>query len=337
MPADGPLDLFGMDEGDGSDPVAPDGHLRAEWVSGGWSDNPERMARWAGAGPHGGRAAAGGAGRAGRPADGRRDGPLRVHRRTAVRGAVRGRAADGPGGRGAGPDLLYRPPAAQRGRSRGPAGGPRRGGAAARACGCHRRPAQPGPGAIAAGQGRRGRAGHPGLAAAGDAGRASAGRRAARVAEGGADRHHVRIRVAGCASRRRRAAARRVDRLGRRGGPDDRVGGPAQHARPRCARRSWPPTGTCSSGPTWARSSRGCWPRCPGIRRWWRRPGPTICTRRWRRSSAWTGRSPRSRSSARCTGRPPATAPRRCAACQRGLSGGDGLPRRRRPGRAGRP
>ena len=47
MPAGGPLDLFGMDEGDASDPVAPDGHLRPEWVSGGWSDSPERMARWA--------------------------------------------------------------------------------------------------------------------------------------------------------------------------------------------------------------------------------------------------------------------------------------------------
>ena len=47
MPADGPLDLFGMDEGDVGDPVAPDGHLRPEWVSGGWSDTPERMARWA--------------------------------------------------------------------------------------------------------------------------------------------------------------------------------------------------------------------------------------------------------------------------------------------------
>jgi len=47
MPADGPLDLFGMDEGDASDPVAPDGHLRSGWVSGGWSDSPERMARWA--------------------------------------------------------------------------------------------------------------------------------------------------------------------------------------------------------------------------------------------------------------------------------------------------
>jgi DNA polymerase I len=47
LPADGPLDLFGMDEGDGSDPVAPDGHLRPEWAGGGWSVSPERMARWA--------------------------------------------------------------------------------------------------------------------------------------------------------------------------------------------------------------------------------------------------------------------------------------------------
>jgi DNA polymerase I len=50
MPADGPLDLFGMsgpDDGDDADPVAPDGHLRPEWVSGGWSDNADRIGRWA--------------------------------------------------------------------------------------------------------------------------------------------------------------------------------------------------------------------------------------------------------------------------------------------------
>jgi DNA polymerase-1 len=51
MPAGGPLDLFGSDlfgdEGDASDPVAPDGHLRPEWLSGGWSDSSGRMARWA--------------------------------------------------------------------------------------------------------------------------------------------------------------------------------------------------------------------------------------------------------------------------------------------------
>jgi DNA polymerase I len=50
MPAGGPLDLFGMtgpDDGDEDDPVAPDGYLRPEWVSGGWSDHPDRLARWA--------------------------------------------------------------------------------------------------------------------------------------------------------------------------------------------------------------------------------------------------------------------------------------------------
>jgi DNA polymerase-1 len=54
MPAAGPPDLFGMSElsglsapGDGDDPVSPDGHLRSEWVSGGWSDSPERIAHWA--------------------------------------------------------------------------------------------------------------------------------------------------------------------------------------------------------------------------------------------------------------------------------------------------
>jgi DNA polymerase I len=49
-PADGPLDLFAMsgpDDGDAGDPVAPDGHLRPEWVSGGWSDSADRIARWA--------------------------------------------------------------------------------------------------------------------------------------------------------------------------------------------------------------------------------------------------------------------------------------------------
>jgi DNA polymerase-1 len=47
LPAAGPLDLFGIEGGDAGDPVAPDGHLRVEWVSGGWSDSLERIARWA--------------------------------------------------------------------------------------------------------------------------------------------------------------------------------------------------------------------------------------------------------------------------------------------------
>jgi DNA polymerase I len=49
-PADGPLDLFGMsgpDDGDADDPVAPDGHLRPDWVSGGWSESAGRITRWA--------------------------------------------------------------------------------------------------------------------------------------------------------------------------------------------------------------------------------------------------------------------------------------------------
>jgi DNA polymerase I len=50
VPAGGPLDLFGMsgpDDGDADDPVAPDGQLRPEWVSGGWSDSLGRLGRWA--------------------------------------------------------------------------------------------------------------------------------------------------------------------------------------------------------------------------------------------------------------------------------------------------
>ncbi len=51
VPAAGPPDLFGMpgwDDGDAEDPVAPGGQLRRDWASGGWSDSPERLARWAG-------------------------------------------------------------------------------------------------------------------------------------------------------------------------------------------------------------------------------------------------------------------------------------------------
>ncbi len=45
-----PPDLFalsGPDDGEAADPVAPDGQLRSDWVSGGWSDSPDRIARWA--------------------------------------------------------------------------------------------------------------------------------------------------------------------------------------------------------------------------------------------------------------------------------------------------
>ena len=50
MPAAGPPDLFSLadhDRGDPEDPVRDDGHLRADWVDGGWAASPDRLARWA--------------------------------------------------------------------------------------------------------------------------------------------------------------------------------------------------------------------------------------------------------------------------------------------------
>jgi len=53
MPSTGPLDLFSQaaqdlgDDGDPDGPVRPDGYLRPDWVSGGWSNEPDRIVRWA--------------------------------------------------------------------------------------------------------------------------------------------------------------------------------------------------------------------------------------------------------------------------------------------------
>ncbi len=47
IPAAGPLDLFGMSQGDDSDPVGPEGYLRPDWIGGGWSESSDRLARWA--------------------------------------------------------------------------------------------------------------------------------------------------------------------------------------------------------------------------------------------------------------------------------------------------
>lgn len=44
----GLLDDHGDDGGDPEDPVRPDGHLRPEWTSGGWSASPDRLASWSG-------------------------------------------------------------------------------------------------------------------------------------------------------------------------------------------------------------------------------------------------------------------------------------------------
>jgi DNA polymerase-1 len=52
LPGTGQLDLLedSGDEGsDSEDPVRPDGHLRPEWVSGGWARSTSRIARWASA------------------------------------------------------------------------------------------------------------------------------------------------------------------------------------------------------------------------------------------------------------------------------------------------
>ncbi len=54
IPATGPLDLFSQaehaeGEGDSAGPVRADGHLRAEWVAGGWAATPDRLADWAAA------------------------------------------------------------------------------------------------------------------------------------------------------------------------------------------------------------------------------------------------------------------------------------------------
>ncbi|MCU1373634.1 MAG: putative polymerase [Actinomycetia bacterium] len=45
IPRSGPLDLFSQDEGDGA--VRRDGHLQAEWASGGWATSTDRLVRWA--------------------------------------------------------------------------------------------------------------------------------------------------------------------------------------------------------------------------------------------------------------------------------------------------
>ncbi len=48
LPASGPPDLFQQgDGGDPDEPAGPSGHLRPEWIDGGWRASPERVARWA--------------------------------------------------------------------------------------------------------------------------------------------------------------------------------------------------------------------------------------------------------------------------------------------------
>lgn len=49
LPTLGQLDLLSDhgDEGDPNRPIRPDGHLRPEWIAGGWAESPDRLAAWA--------------------------------------------------------------------------------------------------------------------------------------------------------------------------------------------------------------------------------------------------------------------------------------------------
>jgi DNA polymerase-1 len=50
IPTTAPADLFGdagRGDGDPDDPIRPDGHLRPEWLGGGWCATPERLRQWA--------------------------------------------------------------------------------------------------------------------------------------------------------------------------------------------------------------------------------------------------------------------------------------------------
>ena len=223
LPASGPLDLFAQgDGGDGRRPgLAPDGHLRPEWIDGGWADGPERLARWAELALDRRRAAAGGAGRAGRPADGPAHGPRPSRRpsccapscrptgcrwtgrspsRSWPRSSGPGRAARPrrPGARAArDAEVLRHAPAGATADLRSPAPGARR---------CWPRSGVDVPDTRA-------------WRLRDAAGRPSARRRAAGLAQGRADRHHLRLRAGwtstsaptvGCAARGPAPTARRA-------------------------------------------------------------------------------------------------------------------------------
>ena len=49
LPVEGQLDLLSDhgDDGDGDEPVRPDGYLRPDWAGGGWTSSPTRVERWA--------------------------------------------------------------------------------------------------------------------------------------------------------------------------------------------------------------------------------------------------------------------------------------------------
>ena len=267
---------------DAHDPVRPDGYLRPGWCR----DRAAGPRGGGGLGPHRARGRRRPPGRprgAARPAPGpARARPGRADRLVGVgRGGAGGRAGrdrapprprDGaPPHRGA-----RRPPARRRGRGGGDAADPgrrvrdlvpgRRG----------RRPAQPRTGAGAAAPRGHRRARHAVLAAGAPPRDAPGGRRAAAVAQGGAGRHDLRLRLARPARGCGRPAARAVDRLRRRRRADDRLRGaaqPAGRAPPGRGRRARARAGPRRPGAGGApRPRRGV--GRPGARRGHRRPGP---------------------------------------------------------------
>ena len=233
IPGTGQLDLFGGggDEGtDPEDPVRPDRHLRPEWTGGGWGRDPERLARWAETALRASvlqqrrLAAAPAAGDVAATARSESAAELLCAELTADGLPIDLDRAEQIIASFAGPRPRDAAEAAASPRT------PGRHGAAAGAQLCRHRPAQPGPGAHPAGPGRHRRPGHPVLAAGTLRRRAPGDRGAAGLAQGRADRHHLRLRVAGPQRRPGRPAARRLERFGRRGRPDDRAGRPAQPA-----------------------------------------------------------------------------------------------------------
>ena len=98
VPTMAPPDLFSYaeDDGDGEDPVRPDGYLRPEWAGGGWARTSGRVLRWAELAVQAAALQQASLADARRPAEGGRLGPFGVDGRAALRRAVRRRAADGP-------------------------------------------------------------------------------------------------------------------------------------------------------------------------------------------------------------------------------------------------
>ena len=246
------------DTSDPDQPVRPDGHLRPDWIDGGWRATPERT-RYAGPSSPLDVAARQQASLVAlrRPAAGPGDGPGRSRRPSCCAPSCPPTGCRSTGRRRRRSSPRFVGPAAPH---RGRAAAEQRAAATPRCCATPRRAADfdlrsPGQVKSLLRRDRHRGARHPGLAAGGAARRAPAGRRAAGVAQGRAGRHDVRLRLARRARRRRRPAARRVVGLRRRRRAHDRARPASTTCRPTCAPRSSPSPATCSCGPTSARSS----------------------------------------------------------------------------------